>query len=164
MADSSSLRWIAGQSNAYRLWRAFRQHGKTAFSEGRYGHPSKLRGAVRAFPVERCRHAPKTPSTIQAANWEAAPAQCRFQRRGHPRLLQVSSNEVQRLSRASAVAIQPCHALGYMGFHPLASRKRALLTRKERVRDVERLPSKSAARPGMRSHTAFPVAAASASA
>jgi transposase len=54
------------QSNAYRLWRAFRQHGETALSDGRHGHPSKLRGAVRAFLEERCRQAPQTPSsTIQ---------------------------------------------------------------------------------------------------
>ncbi len=37
------------QSNAYRLWRAFRQHGEAALSDGRHGHPSKLRGAARAF-------------------------------------------------------------------------------------------------------------------
>ena len=54
------------QSNAHRLWRAFRQHGETAPSDGRHGHPSKLRGAVRAFLEERCRQAPQSPSsTIQ---------------------------------------------------------------------------------------------------
>jgi transposase len=54
------------QSNAYRLWRAFRRHGETALSDGRHGHPCKLRGAVRAFLEERCRHTPQTPSsTIQ---------------------------------------------------------------------------------------------------
>jgi hypothetical protein len=35
------------QSNAYRLMKAFQQHGKTGLSDGRHGHPSKLRGAVR---------------------------------------------------------------------------------------------------------------------
>lgn len=54
------------QSNAYRLWRAFRQRGETALSDGRHGHPSKLRGAARVFLEERCRQAPQTPSsTIQ---------------------------------------------------------------------------------------------------
>ena len=37
------------QSNAYRLWKAFRQHGEAALSDGRHGHPSKLRGEARAF-------------------------------------------------------------------------------------------------------------------
>ena len=54
------------QSNAYRLWRAFRLHSEAALSDGRHGHPSKLRGAARAFLEERCRQAPQTPSsTIQ---------------------------------------------------------------------------------------------------
>ncbi len=54
------------QSSAYRLWRAFRQCGEVALSDRRHGHPSKLRGAARAFLEERCRQAPQTPSsTIQ---------------------------------------------------------------------------------------------------
>ena len=54
------------QSNAYRLWGAFRQHGETALSDGRHGHPIKLRGTARAFLEEQCRQAPQTPSsTIQ---------------------------------------------------------------------------------------------------
>ena len=54
------------QSNAYRLWRAFRQRGETALSDGRHGHPSKLRRAARVLLEERCRQAPQTPSsTIQ---------------------------------------------------------------------------------------------------
>lgn len=54
------------QSSAYRLWRAFRQCGEAALSDKRHGHPSKLRGAARAFLEERCRQAPQTPSsTIQ---------------------------------------------------------------------------------------------------
>jgi transposase len=54
------------QSSAYRLWRAFRQCGEVALSDRRHGHPSKLRGAARAFLEERCRRAPQTPSsTIQ---------------------------------------------------------------------------------------------------
>ena len=52
------------QSNAYRLWRAFRQRGQAALCDERHGHPSKLRGAARAFLEERCRQAPQTPSSI----------------------------------------------------------------------------------------------------
>jgi transposase len=56
------------QSNAYRLWRAFRLHGEAALSDGRHGQPSKLREAARAFLEERCQQAPQTPSsTIQSA-------------------------------------------------------------------------------------------------
>lgn len=55
------------QSNAYRLWRAFRQRGQAALCDERHGHPSKLRGAARAFLEEQCGQAPQTPSsTIQA--------------------------------------------------------------------------------------------------
>jgi transposase len=55
------------QSNAYRLWRAFRLHGEAALSDGRHGHPIKLRGEARAFLEEHCRQAPQTPSSaIQA--------------------------------------------------------------------------------------------------
>ena len=37
-------------------------------SDGRHGHPSKLRGEARAFLEETCRQAPQTPSsTIQIA-------------------------------------------------------------------------------------------------
>jgi len=56
------------RSNAYRLWLAVRQRGETALSDGRHGHPSKLRGEARTFLEERCRQVPQTPSsTIQAA-------------------------------------------------------------------------------------------------
>jgi transposase len=56
------------QSNAYRLWGAFRQHGEMALQDGRHGHPIKLRGEARTFLEDSCREAPSTPSTaIQAA-------------------------------------------------------------------------------------------------
>ena len=56
------------QSNAYRLMKAVRQRGEAALSDGRHGHPSKLRGAAQAFLEEKCRQAPQTPSsTIQIA-------------------------------------------------------------------------------------------------
>ena len=51
------------QSSAYRLWRAFRQCGEVALSDRRHGHPSKLRGAARAFLEEQCRQAPQTSSS-----------------------------------------------------------------------------------------------------
>jgi transposase len=54
------------QSNAYRLMRVFRQRGEAALSDGRHGHPSKLREAARTFLEKRCRQAPLTPSsTVQ---------------------------------------------------------------------------------------------------
>jgi transposase len=56
------------QSNAYQLWRAFREYGEVALADGRHGHPSKLCGAARAFLEEQCRQAPQTPSSaIQMA-------------------------------------------------------------------------------------------------
>jgi len=56
------------QSNAYQLWKAFRQKGELALRDGRHGHPSKLRGEARTFLETTCREAPQTPSSaIQAA-------------------------------------------------------------------------------------------------
>ncbi|HEX4203450.1 MAG TPA: helix-turn-helix domain containing protein [Ktedonobacteraceae bacterium] len=56
------------QSNAYRLLKAFRQQGKEALSDGRHGHPSKLRGEARTLLEMSCREAPSTPSSsIQIA-------------------------------------------------------------------------------------------------
>jgi transposase len=52
------------QSNAYRLWGAFRQYGETALSDGRHGHPVKLRGEARTFLETSCRKAPCTPSSV----------------------------------------------------------------------------------------------------
>jgi transposase len=37
------------QSTAYRLMKAFRQHGEMGLSDGRHGHRSKLRGEVRTL-------------------------------------------------------------------------------------------------------------------
>jgi transposase len=64
---SASAGLQISQSNAYRLMNAVRQRGEAALSDGRHGHPSKLRGAARAFLEEQCRQAPQTPSSaIQA--------------------------------------------------------------------------------------------------
>jgi transposase len=52
------------RSNAYRLWGAFRQRGETPLSDGRHGHPSKLRGEARTFLEDSCRGAPRTPSSV----------------------------------------------------------------------------------------------------
>jgi transposase len=51
------------QSNAYRLWLAVRKHGETALSDGRHGHPSKLRGAARNFLEEQCQQTSHLPSS-----------------------------------------------------------------------------------------------------
>jgi len=83
------------QSNAYRLWGAFRQHGETALSDGRHGHPSKLRGAARAFLEEQCQQAPQTPSsTIQMELRE------RFD-------LRVSISQINRVRAALGISNYP---------------------------------------------------------
>ena len=46
------------QATAYRLRQRMRQGGRLALQEGRHGHPAKLRGEVRAWLEETCRHAP----------------------------------------------------------------------------------------------------------
>ncbi len=50
------------QSTAYRLRQRMRKAGEQGLSEGRHGHPIKLRGEVRTFLEETCRQAPHTPS------------------------------------------------------------------------------------------------------
>ena len=83
------------QSNAYRLWRAFRQRGETALSDGRHGHPIKLRGEARTFLEDACRKAPSTASsTIQAALQE------RFD-------LNVSISQINRVRVALGVSNHP---------------------------------------------------------
>jgi transposase len=52
---------------AYRLLRAVRTKGHIALQDGRHGHPSKLRGAARAFLEEQCRQAPHLSSTTLQA-------------------------------------------------------------------------------------------------
>src|SRR2546423_1150513 len=83
------------QSNAYRLWGAFRQRGETALEDGRHGHPIKLRGEVRTFLEDFCRKAPHTPSsTIQAALRE------RFD-------LSVSISQINRVRAVLGVSSRP---------------------------------------------------------
>jgi putative transposase len=83
------------QSNAYRLMKAFRQHGESALEDGRHGHPVKLRGEARTFLEEYCRQAPHTPSsTIQVALRE------RFD-------LSVSISQINRVRAALGVSNRP---------------------------------------------------------
>lgn len=85
----------SSQSNAYRLWRAFRQRGETALEDGRHGHPIKLRGEVRTFLEAACRRDPFTlSSTIQAALRE------RFD-------LRVSISQINRARAALGVSNHP---------------------------------------------------------
>ncbi len=50
------------RATIYRLLKKGRTEGEVAFSDGRHGHPIKLRGAVRTFLIEFCRTSPHTPS------------------------------------------------------------------------------------------------------
>jgi transposase len=77
---------------AYRLLCAVRSRGNIALQDGRHGHPSKLRGEVRAFLEASCREAPRMPSsTLQAALQE------RFG-------LQVSVSQINRVRAALGVS------------------------------------------------------------
>jgi transposase len=83
------------QSSAYRLWGAFRRRGESALSDGRHGHPIKLRGAVRTFLEEQCRQALETPSsTIQVELRE------RFD-------LHVSVSQINRVRAALGISNHP---------------------------------------------------------
>ena len=50
------------RATVYHLLKRVRTEGETAFSDGRHGHPIKLRGEVRTFLIEFCRTSPRTPS------------------------------------------------------------------------------------------------------
>jgi transposase len=52
------------QSTAYRLWAAWRKLGEGALSDGRHGHPIKLRGTARTFLENYCQQTPSTPSSV----------------------------------------------------------------------------------------------------
>src|SRR6266568_2619155 len=74
---------------------AFRQRGETALSDGRHGHPIKVRGEVRTFLEAACRRDPSTlSSTIQAALRE------RFD-------LNVSISQINRVRAALGVSTRP---------------------------------------------------------
>jgi hypothetical protein len=59
MSGGQSRSWFADQSVEclQEGLQAFRLRGKAALSDGRHGHPSKLRGAARALLEEQCRQA-----------------------------------------------------------------------------------------------------------
>src|SRR5262249_10115237 len=52
------------QSTADRLWAGWRKLGERALSDGRHGHPIKLRGTVRTFLEDYCQQTPSTPSSV----------------------------------------------------------------------------------------------------
>jgi transposase len=85
------------QSNAYRLWLAVRKRGETALSDGRHGHPIKLRGAARAFLEEQCQQAPQTPSSTMQMELRE-----RFD-------LSVSISQINRVRAALGVSNHPKH-------------------------------------------------------
>jgi transposase len=59
------------RATLYRLRQRFQTDPETALSDGRHGHPSKLRGDVRAWLEGYCQAAPGcTSRTIQTALYE----------------------------------------------------------------------------------------------
>jgi transposase len=59
------------RATLYRLYQRFQANPKTALSDGRHGHPSKLRGDILAWLEEYCKTAPGCSSrTIQTALYE----------------------------------------------------------------------------------------------
>jgi transposase len=55
------------RTTVYRLLKRVRTEGETAFSDGRHGHPIKLRGEVRTFLIDLCQQALSTPSSVMQA-------------------------------------------------------------------------------------------------
>lgn len=52
------------RATVYRLLKRVRAEGETAYTDGRHGHPIKLRGEVRAFLIERCQATPSVSSPV----------------------------------------------------------------------------------------------------
>lgn len=50
------------RTTVYRLLRRTQAEGQAAFSDGRHGHPVKLRGEVRTFLIDFCRASPSVSS------------------------------------------------------------------------------------------------------
>jgi len=52
------------RATVYRLLKRVRAEGESAFTDGRHGHPIKLRGEVRTFLIEVCQATPSVSSPV----------------------------------------------------------------------------------------------------
>jgi len=52
------------RATVYRLLKRVRTEGEAAYTDGRHGHPIKLRGEVRAFLIEMCQGSPSVSSPV----------------------------------------------------------------------------------------------------
>lgn len=52
------------RATVYRLLKRVRAEGETAYTDGRHGHPIKLRGGVRTFLIEMCQATPSISSPV----------------------------------------------------------------------------------------------------
>jgi transposase len=52
------------RATVYRLLKRVRAEGETAYTDGRHGHPIKLRGEVRAFLIEVCQATPSPSGPV----------------------------------------------------------------------------------------------------
>ncbi len=52
------------RTTVYRLLRRTQTEGEAAFSDGRHGHPVKLRGEARTFLIDFCRTSPAVSSPV----------------------------------------------------------------------------------------------------
>lgn len=52
------------RATVYRLLKRVRAEGESAFTDGRHGHPIKLRGELRTFLIETCQATPSVPSPV----------------------------------------------------------------------------------------------------
>ncbi len=52
------------RATVYRLLKRVRAEGEVSYTDGRHGHPIKLRGEVRTFLIEHCQAAPSLSSPV----------------------------------------------------------------------------------------------------
>jgi len=52
------------RATVYRLLKRVRAEGESAFTDGRHGHPIKLRGEVRTYLIETCQATPSVSSPV----------------------------------------------------------------------------------------------------
>jgi len=95
------------RATVYHLLKRVRTEGETAFSDGRHGHPIKLRGEVRTFLIEFCRASPHTPSPhVQTALQERFGLAVSVSQINRVRAtLGLSSRRIQREKKASSLSI-----------------------------------------------------------
>jgi transposase len=83
------------RTTVYRLLKRVQCEGEDAFTDGRHGHPVKLRGEILSFLQEHCQNSPSAPSSA---------VRCLLSERFG---LSVSVSQLNRVRAAHGLSRQP---------------------------------------------------------